>query len=123
MINKQWSYYAKFVKHPQGKYTSFAIGVKDIETGDWKNYNIFVLSNVDLKDGDKVKFTDIISVDQKVYNNKTQFHVTAEIEVIREDNQNGGYADDSYSYNDESNNSFGNDDEPILDITSDDLPF
>lgn len=133
MINFEWQYYAKFVKHPKDTYTAFSVGVKDKKTGNWKNYNIFCFDKVDIKDGDKFKFTKVISVDQTEYNNKSQFQITAEIEVtessepIASNKEQEPIAQHYYNevLNDEpivQDEPIEND-EPILDITADDLPF
>lgn len=131
MINKEWSYYANFVRFPQNKYTTFTVGVKDRQTGKWKNYNIFSFGVADLKDGDQVKFTDFISIDQKEYQGKQQFSVTAEFVVLN----NSGTEESFEAVAEEefvpiSNDEFVPvqepevvDDEPLIDISNDDLPF
>ena len=125
MLKKNWFYYAKWVKFPQDKYTTLSVGVKNGSTGGYKNYNVFIFTKVDIKDGDKFKFIDFISIDQKEWKNKTQFQVTAEIEVEQVgatippseeaySQEDAPMIDDEVAYVE---------DEPVLNITSDDLPF
>lgn len=106
MINKQFKYKAKFVSHPQDKYTAFQTGFKGKNSSEWQNYRMFVLSKVDITDDDDFMVTDIISCESKTYNGKQQFSVTVEIKVI------GG---------EKPTNDVGL--EPVLNITGDDLPF
>lgn len=85
MLKKNYNYYAKFVRFPQNKYTGFSVGIKDNDNGGYKNYSIFCFEKHDIKDGDKIKFKEFISIDQQTYNGKTKISVAAEIEVVKEE--------------------------------------
>lgn len=111
--NDKWKYKVKFVKFPQDKYTSFTVGVKDKDSGGYVNYQMFALKKYDnLIDGDEIQITKIISTEATEYNGKQQLKVTCEFDIVNESNQEQVY------YNQETSSN-----KPILDITSDDLPF
>lgn len=138
MINKEWTYRANWVKHPKDQYTAFQVGVKDKRSGKWKNYDIFVLEKVPLQDGDEIQITDIISVDQNMYTDRSgqdrvNYQVTASIQVVGQEP-----SPNAFGFQDEPVDTVFSEgspimreetvqeevkEEPILDITSDDLPF
>lgn len=117
MINKKFKYKAKFVKFPKDKYTVCSIGIKDKETGRYKNYEIFSFGKHDLKDGDEIQILEIDSVDINQFkdrqgNEKEKVVITAKYIIHKQGEQ---IQEDSYQIEE--------DYEPVLDITSDDLPF
>ena len=105
MLNLDWKYKAKFVKHPKDEYTTFQVSAKDRKTGDYKNYSIFAKGKIDLQDGDEIQVKTITGIDRSDFKYKngrdgTNVTVYCEFEVV-------SMADD------------GN----TLSISSDDLPF
>lgn len=106
MLKEKFKYKVKFVKHPQDKYTTFNVGVKIKDSTEYMNYRIFVFSVVNVQDGDEISFTKFISVEGKKYNGEVQINVSAEIEIV------GGELPKNVV-----------DTEPVLNISSDDLPF
>ena len=115
--NENRSYYVKFVKHPKDIYTAFSIGVKN-PNGGYKNYSCFALEKIDVKDGDKIRITKIISVDQEEFNGKPQFKATIEFEVVEQsEKQDYDPIEDAYEQQQEYEEQGG------LDIDDSDLPF
>lgn len=100
-------YKAKYVSHPQEKFTAFQTGVKNKTSGEWVNYRFFLMEYIEIEDGQEFKLDEIVSIEQKEFNGKQQFNVTAKITV-------GGFADGTHG---------GSVDAPSVNITSDDLPF
>lgn len=88
MISKGFKYKAKWIKHPQDKYTTFQISTKDKKTQQFKNFNIFSQGKIEMKDGDEVQIVDITGVDHTEFfsqkHGKTFLNVTvfAEVEVV-----------------------------------------
>lgn len=111
--NDKWKYKVKFVKFPQDKYTSFSVGVKDKNSGEYVNYQMFALKKYDnLTDGDEIQITKIISTEATEYNGRQQLKVTCEFDIVNGSNQEQVY----YSQETVSN-------EPALSIHDDSLPF
>lgn len=118
-IDEKWSYYANYVRHPQDKFTTFMVGVKNKDTGLYTNYSIFSFGKHEIEDGDKVQITKIISteLDPFVKKDGTQnIKATVEFKVIEKGSKQVQQPEQAQTQTQVNN-------EPALDITNYDLPF
>lgn len=73
-INSKYPTKVRFVRKsttPKGTpITSFSIGEKIKGTDEYVNFNCTVFEDINLSDGDEVVFTDITSVEHRLYTDK-----------------------------------------------------